>query len=767
MKSSYDVRCAASFDASRKGRPHGIEALTPSAFFPISGDRMSGFRSRPVGGVRVRGLMVAWHRLAAALVIVSLTAVLASCDAGTEPRVPSALDKVDGDVQTTTVNTPVSTTPRVRVRDQDGAPLAGVTVSFSVLEGAGSISTASAVTDGNGVASVGIWTLGTRVGPNVLSASAGAVASVHFTAAGAPAAPAQLTVTAGAGQQGRVDEPVLTPPSVRVADVFGNPTPDVEVTFFAASGAGQVEGALQRTDPQGIATVGSWRLGQTVGENSLTALVAGGASTTVTASATAGPPSVMFGVLGEAGVAQVASAVPQPPAAKVTDAFGNPVAGVEVSFSASPGGSVEPSTAITGADGLAVVTRWTLSTVAGVNALTASAAELPPLTFSATGTAAEPASVAASAGQSQSAPAGTAVPVSPAALVTDAYGNPVTGAAVTFVVVSGGGSVSGAAPQTNSSGVATVGSWILGPSAGLNVLEARTPGGAVARFDATATSISGGGDNGSYDVNLRFGSGLTPSQQAIFQQAALRWQSIITGDVASVPIALAGNQCGSNPPLNETVDDLVIFASAVSIDGVSGVLGRAGPCLIRNSNSLPVVGFMEFDAADMAALEASGNLLHVILHEIGHVLGIGTIWELKGLLSGKGTSLPSFTGARATEAFDAVGGTSFGGEKVPVEGTGGSGTRDAHWRESVMGTELMTGYMNGGVTNPLSIVTISSLRDLGYQVDTSRADPYTLSGSPMAAPGVSGERLELIELPAPAPSRVGPDGAIQKTHERE
>jgi hypothetical protein len=75
--------------------------------------------------------------------------------------------------------------------------------------------------------------------------------------------------------------------------------------------------------------------------------------------------------------------------------------------------------------------------------------------------------------------------------------------------------------------------------------------------------------------------------------------------------------------------------------------------------------------------------------------------------------------------------------------------------------------MNGGVTNPLSIVTISSLRDLGYQVDTSRADPYTLSGSPMAAPGVSGERLELIELPAPAPSRVGPDGAIQKTHERE
>ena len=65
------------------------------------------------------------------------------------------------------------------------------------------------------------------------------------------------------------------------------------------------------------------------------------------------------------------------------------------------------------------------------------------------------------------------------------------------------------------------------------------------------------------------------------------------------------------------------------------------------------------------------------------------------------------------------------GAKVPVEDTGGSGTADLHWRESVLDTELMTGFIGAG-QSPLSIVTLASLADQGYAVDLASADPYSL-----------------------------------------
>ena len=65
------------------------------------------------------------------------------------------------------------------------------------------------------------------------------------------------------------------------------------------------------------------------------------------------------------------------------------------------------------------------------------------------------------------------------------------------------------------------------------------------------------------------------------------------------------------------------------------------------------------------------------------------------------------------------------GAKVPVENMGGVGTADGHWRESVFGSELMTGFIGAG-QSPLSIVTLASLADQGYGVDLATADPYSL-----------------------------------------
>jgi hypothetical protein len=50
---------------------------------------------------------------------------------------------------------------------------------------------------------------------------------------------------------------------------------------------------------------------------------------------------------------------------------------------------------------------------------------------------------------------------------------------------------------------------------------------------------------------------------------------------------------------------------------------------------------------------------------------------------------------------------------------------DSHWRDTVFGAELMTGFVNEG-GNPMSRVTIASLQDLGYQVNMDAAQPYQL-----------------------------------------
>src|SRR5207302_1810183 len=130
--------------------------------------------------------------------------------------------------------------------------------------------------------------------------------------------------------------------------------------------------------------------------------------------------------------------------------------------------------------------------------------------------------------------------------------------------------------------------------------------------------------------------------------------------------------------------------------------GQAGPCLLRDPGFQPVAGAMHFDTADVAGLLAAGKFDEVVRHEMGHVLGFGTIWQSLGLVPGAGGTDPHFVGAQATAAFDHNGGQPYSaGAKVPVENCCGSGTRDSHWRETVFETELMTGFLNSGVPNPI------------------------------------------------------------------
>jgi len=167
-------------------------------------------------------------------------------------------------------------------------------------------------------------------------------------------------------------------------------------------------------------------------------------------------------------------------------------------------------------------------------------------------------------------------------------------------------------------------------------------------------------------------------------------------------------------------DDITIDASLIDIDGADGTLGRAGPTHIWNDNLLTSKAIMEFDVADAADFDNLGLWDDIVLHEMIHTLGFGTLWDYHNLVATQiddnGTKKPTddivtsvFTGEMAShyEILDNA--------NPLVETDGGSGTAGGHWDEETYGNELMTGYIDN--PNELTLMTYGSLVDMGYVID--------------------------------------------------
>lgn len=315
--------------------------------------------------------------------------------------------------------------------------------------------------------------------------------------------------------------------------------------------------------------------------------------------------------------------------------------------------------------------------------------------------------------------AGETAAVDASAYFADADGDPLS--------YSASSSDAGVAAVSVSGAVVTVRAGAAGDAT--VTVTASDPAGLSA---SSAFQVTVAGTSPGFQIELVFATPVTAAREAVFRAAAERWMTILAPeDLADVRPRRALS-CGSDPKFRRSVavvDDVMIVVAVEEIDGRFGILGRAGFCSLRQDNLLPFYGFMEFDDADVERLERAGRLENVILHEMGHVLGIGTLWEVQGLLRNRASEDQApdthFTGRRAIAAFDEAGGAGYAGAKVPVENTGGPGTRNAHWREAVMDTEVMTGYSQAG-REPLSAITVQSLADLGYTVDLSAADSYRL-----------------------------------------
>ena len=250
----------------------------------------------------------------------------------------------------------------------------------------------------------------------------------------------------------------------------------------------------------------------------------------------------------------------------------------------------------------------------------------------------------------------------------------------------------------------------------------------------TCTPIS----NSNFNIQvINMGStDIDPSFTEAFELAAQRWSKVIVGDVTpDFPEGTVSDWFSGqfSTPFAGAVDDLVIGFEIAEIDGLGEILGSAGPVFTRldaSGNALaPISGVMIFDVVDVSAMPID-DFKVVVLHEMGHVLGLvgSTTDKCTFECSPDSFEQSGYSCPLANAEYEQL----VPGALLQLENEGGSGTACGHWEEdsfaSAESSELMTGYFEADLFQPLSLVTVAALDDLGvYEVDYCGADVWPAS----------------------------------------
>jgi hypothetical protein len=525
-----------------------------------------------------------------------------------------------------------------------------------------------------------------------------------------------------------VNATIATPaPAVIVADQRGRGLGGVLVRWQVTSGGGRSFNDTIRTDGSGIASAGGWQLGTRTGSQMLTATVEGLAPIAFTASVSPGPPFVMARRAPATQTTVVNTLVAEPPAVTVLDAFDNLIPNATVTFSVLGGGGsiIGTTQRLTDASGVASIDGWRIGTRTDVpQILTAQTVGLAtPVQFRATPIAETAVLIEAASPLQQDGVPGIGVSLRPTVRARDQYGNPAGGVTITFQPGTASGSVTGSTRATNTpEGIARVGTWVLGDAA-QQTLIARSP-----QFPSDSFVFRANAVPSVFFIDVRFINGEPSSRNLLaVERAIARWRNVIAGQLTPARVVAGANACGPGvPQIDDVISNVRMYVNFDSIDGPGAILGRAGPCFVRTEGGLPVVGFVELDTADLNNLNNNGTLDDVMAHEFGHVLGLQSFnWNRRGLINGLGSADPIFQGAEGRAAFAAIGGGTYTGTPVPLENTGGQGTRDSHWRINVLRRELMVGFAQPGGM-PLSRLSVGALADLGYQVRLDNSEEFTV-----------------------------------------
>ena len=421
---------------------------------------------------------------AASLAFVSVTLSCGGDDPiGTATPRPTVIQMVNGNNQSATVGATLANPFVVEVLDESGRPIGGQSVTWTVVQGLGTMSPTSSVTNAAGEAR-SFLQVGPTPGMQRVRSTLGVLAPVEFTATAVAPAASQLAIVSGNNQEAMVGAPLPQQVVVRATDANGAPVAGATITFTVTAGGGTVQPGIVMTGANGSAAT-TWTLGTAAGAQTLSATATGTNTVVFTATARENSPASLMIVSGSGQTGPVSTILPAPLVVRLRDGAGAPVAGATVLFSAvGTNGTVTPTSATTNVDG-ETSTSWRLGTLAGTQTAIVSATGVAPVSFTAIATPGAPTQLSIISGNNQSAAASESLPLPVVVGVSDAWGNVVAGANVGFAVTSGGGSITPASVTSDANGRASA-SWTLGSQMGLQGAQA-TIGSISAMFSATAT----------------------------------------------------------------------------------------------------------------------------------------------------------------------------------------------------------------------------------------------------------------------------------------
>lgn len=201
------------------------------------------------------------------IAILLLVAALSACQDDGAVVVPTSMTAASPQTQTGTAGQPVATAPAVLLLDANGDAAPGVRVTWSIVAGEGTPGNSSSTSNADGIATLANWVLGTVAAVNRVRATTASLPAVDFEVAADAGAATFLMAGVGNNQMALTGQVLPIDPTVRVLDQYGNGRANVTVTFNITAGGGLLTDATQTTASDGSATLGSWRLGATPGEN--------------------------------------------------------------------------------------------------------------------------------------------------------------------------------------------------------------------------------------------------------------------------------------------------------------------------------------------------------------------------------------------------------------------------------------------------------------------------------------------------------------------
>jgi hypothetical protein len=340
---------------------------------------------------------------------------------------------------------PFSRQPVIQVTDELGnpAPQSGVAILAALSSGpGGTLQHASATTNSSGLATFSDLSLTGLIGDYRLSFSAptlAGVASDPISVAAGP--PSRLALTGSPSPAARSRVPLSPQPSIQLQDASGNPVaqPGVEVRASIAAGDGTLGGQTSAlTNGQGRADYADL------------AIIGGPGARTLRFASTSPASEVLSATIALPGVAAI-SVRTTPPSSVVagttlaapvswtlTDAANQLVADAPVVISVSAGGSVEPVSA-SDAGGVVQPQSWTVSQTAGSQYVELQVPGLPASRVSVEAIPDAPVQLQKTAGDGQSAPVNSDLPLALEVRVVDQYGNGVSGVTVEWRTCEGVG----------------------------------------------------------------------------------------------------------------------------------------------------------------------------------------------------------------------------------------------------------------------------------------------------------------------------------------